>query len=89
MAWPRRRGSRRNSGELKCAARAYQARSASHGREKWFAGEAEELWWWCWSGQARAGVSNGDGGGGEELAAALAVKKEARSEMGALGGSGR
>ena len=31
---------------------------------------------------------NGDGGGGEELAAALAVKKEARSEMGALGGSG-
>ena len=32
---------------------------------------------------------NGDGGGGEELAAALAVKKEARSEMGALGGSGR
>ena len=32
---------------------------------------------------------NGDGGGGEELAAVLAVKKEARSEMGALGGSGR
>ena len=23
---------------------------SEHGREKWFAGEAEELWWWCWSG---------------------------------------
>ena len=62
---------------------------SGHGKKQRGAGETVELWRWCWSGQARAGISNGDGGGGEELAAALAVKKEARSEMGALGGSGR
>ena len=62
---------------------------SGHGEKQWGAGETVELWRWCWSGQAQAGVSNGDDGGGKELAAALAVKKEARSEMGALGGSGR
>ena len=41
-----------------------------HGKKQRGAGETVELLRWCWSGQARAGVSNGDGGGGEELAAA-------------------
>ena len=43
-AWPRRRGSRRNSGELACVAVAYQALSADTGRSN---GVLGRRWSYC------------------------------------------
>ena len=58
--WPRRRGSRRNSGELACVAVAYQALSAGTG-----GGSALLGWWWSYG--SGAGVAR------RELCAAMAT----------------
>ena len=58
--WPRRRGSRRNSGELACMAVAYQALSAGTG-----GGSALLGWWWSYG--SGAGVAR------RELCAAMAT----------------
>ena len=59
-AWPRRRGSRRNSGELACAVAAYQVLSVGTGRSNGVLGRR-------WSYGGGAGVAR------RELCAAMAT----------------
>ena len=67
-AWPRRWGSRRNSGELACVAVAYQALSAGTGRSN---GVLGRRWSYC----------GGVGVARRELASLMATAEAGRSSL--------
>ena len=67
-AWPRRRGSWRNSGELACAAAAYQVLSVGTGRSNGVLGRR-------WSYGGGAGVAR------RELASLMATAEAGRSSL--------
>ena len=67
-AWPRRRGSRRNSGEHACAAVAYQVLSVATGRSNRVLGRR-------WSYGGGAGVAR------RELVSLMATAEAGRSSL--------